>query len=158
MFNIPFYYGIGSDLRFKKDAYVVIFSEELPDSELVRQLISRGVRSLGRIEGTVYCVGSPESNRGFEKRLLTESTFNYYDGAKIIKAAWSIFLTKRTQSKLCFEITEKANYPIFTTEVDWLGQQCEAVQKAMAIFFKIPKPFTMPKPKVHAKKTKEKDE
>ena len=39
--------GIGTDIRFPDDAHVVIRAESLPDAEEARQMISRGVRSLG---------------------------------------------------------------------------------------------------------------
>jgi ribosomal protein L14 len=45
--GLPFDYGVGVDIRFQRDAIVVIVAKELPDSEMVRQMVARGVRSMG---------------------------------------------------------------------------------------------------------------
>lgn len=57
--SMPLEYGIGTDIRFKEDAMVVVANEEMLDSELIKQLISRGVRSLGKQEGRVFAIGQP---------------------------------------------------------------------------------------------------
>ena len=63
-------FGIGTDLRFQQSAHVVISTAETTDTELIRQMISRGTRDLGDLHGTVFTVGDPKDERSLKQRLI----------------------------------------------------------------------------------------
>ena len=49
-------HGVGTDIKFKVDALVIIaLKGPIPDSEFIKQLVSRGCRSMGKLEGVIYC-------------------------------------------------------------------------------------------------------
>ena len=78
-------YGVGIDIRFQQDALVVIIQEHAPDYETCRQMVSRGVRSFGPQEGTLFTQGPSSSARHKKERLNREQGTDFLDGAAIIK-------------------------------------------------------------------------
>ena len=61
---------MGVDLRFDVDAYVIIATDQLPNSDKIRQTITRGTRSYGAQEGKVFAIGDPNNQLHYERALL----------------------------------------------------------------------------------------
>jgi hypothetical protein len=78
---------VGVDIRYSTDAYVVLATNKLPDSENVKQTIARGTRSYGPQEGKVFAVGNPDDQDYLERGLKENRGINFHDGARNIKIA-----------------------------------------------------------------------
>ena len=85
--GLPFSHHIGVDLRWQVDAYVVIVHDSIPDSETVRQTISRGTRSYGPQEGILFAVGDPSETEYQQQQLFLHRGKNFKEGAANIKIA-----------------------------------------------------------------------
>lgn len=78
--SLPNYYRICTDIRFKRDAHVVVNSELLHDSEFCRQLISIGAPHPGQTERV--CVHHRhEHERVCGQRLEQGSNIQYLAAA-----------------------------------------------------------------------------
>jgi hypothetical protein len=67
--GLPPQYAFGVDIRFSKNAAVVIVSESTPQAEDVRQMLARGNRSLGTFEGFLFYVGDTMTELAVQNRL-----------------------------------------------------------------------------------------
>lgn len=74
-------FGVGIDIRFQQDALVVIIAEKIPDSELCRQMVSRGVRSLGPIDGMVFTRGEPADNKRLRNKINNDQGTEFLAGS-----------------------------------------------------------------------------
>lgn len=117
---MPLEFGIGTDIRFKEDAHVVVFCWDLFDSEMMRQLIARGVRSLGPQLGTVFTLGQKGDERVKELRLKEPSMFKPFDAAKILKGMYSLFQAKRNAKTIISQLNQASKGDVFVDLDTWL--------------------------------------
>lgn len=77
-------FGVGADIKFKEDAYVIVISEQAPTKELLIQKLGRGSRACGDYRGRLFVIGAPNLKASVEKRIKQSSEPDFYYGAKWI--------------------------------------------------------------------------
>lgn len=82
-------------MKFKKNAWVFIYSTKLIDREDLVQYVGRGNRSGGIYQGTFFLVGQKGSeSHAVEIRLKKRSDFKWLDGARVLKTIIEAVKTK----------------------------------------------------------------
>lgn len=63
----------------------MVVENELPDSEIVKQVFSRGNRSMGNQEGTLFKKGKESDERHDTRKLTEMNGAKFEDGADVIR-------------------------------------------------------------------------
>ena len=96
---LPYHLRIGIDIRFLKDAKVVIHAEKPCRYEDIRQMVGRGQRALGVYSGFYYENKHAAQTEAVRERVTKPTAFNFKEGGAVIKMVNSSLMELSVQDE-----------------------------------------------------------
>lgn len=112
-------FQLGADLKFAKEAVVILEGSWTMEREELEQKLARGNRAMGHTRGVLFCLGDEDQADALRMKILTTSCFDFLDGALNL-VRYENFYDKAGATKL--------NTLMKRTKGEWAVSACQLTE------------------------------